>query len=67
MIFHSDLLLTHFHQRERELIAEADQHRLLAAARRRRRAGYSEVRPAARGRPDGTLIVCAPREAAPAR
>jgi hypothetical protein len=38
MLIHPDLMLTQFHDRERELIAEADRYRLLNAARRRRRA-----------------------------
>jgi hypothetical protein len=36
MILNPDLLLTQFHNQERELIAEADRRRLLAAVRRGR-------------------------------
>jgi len=70
MLLHPELMLAHFHAHERELIAEADRHRLLSAARRRfnagagRRAGKD---PAARGRPDATLSPCVPHVAAPAR
>jgi hypothetical protein len=63
MYYQPDLLLSEFHKRQRELVAEADRYRLLAAVRRARRA----LRPTQRGRPDGTLITCAPRAAAPAR
>jgi hypothetical protein len=69
MYIHEDFQLHQFHQRERELVAEADRYRLLRAARRARRAGRSGGRgggshAAARGRPDGTLIACAPPVAA---
>ena len=65
MYIHSDFQLDQFHQRERELVAEADRFRLLRAARRGRKARRSAGRgggshAAARGRPDGTLIACAP-------
>lgn len=67
MNLHPELMLSYFHARERELIAEADRTRLLAAARQRIRAGTARSRPAARGWPAGTLITCEPHEAAPAR
>ncbi|MEN3304163.1 MAG: hypothetical protein V7603_365 [Micromonosporaceae bacterium] len=56
-------------ERQRELIAEAERYRLLAAARRRVRrerngAGKEQV---ARDRPAGTLAPCGPSAAAPAR
>jgi hypothetical protein len=61
MLQHPDLMLANFHAREHELIAEADRHRLLAAARRwRNRSARSH--PAVRGRPD----IAGPR-IAPAR
>jgi hypothetical protein len=67
MFLHPDLALAQFHARERELIAEADRHRLLSAARRRR-GGHREARvrarPAARGRPEATLAPCEPSVAA---
>jgi hypothetical protein len=63
------LALAYDHQRE--LIAEADRHRLLSAAWRRRRQATAEAgaraKAQARGRPDGTLAPCEPRVAAPAR
>jgi hypothetical protein len=54
MYIHEDFQLHQFHQRERELVAEADRYRLLRAARRARRsAGRSGgSHAAARGRPD---------------
>jgi hypothetical protein len=69
MFIHPELQLTQFYQRQQELIAEAEQDRLLAAARRlrRRRGADAESDPAARGRPAGTLAGCGPRAAAPAR
>jgi hypothetical protein len=50
MFVHPDLMLTQFHERERDLIAAADRHRLLTAARRLRR--DRRTRPGPRGRPD---------------
>jgi hypothetical protein len=69
MFIHPELQLDQFYQRQRELIAEVEQHRLLAAARRhrRRRSADAESQPAARGRPAGTLVECGARAAAPAR
>ena len=69
MFLHPDLQLAQFHDRERELIAEAEQHRLLATARRhrRQRRADADANPAARGRPAGTLAGCGQRAAAPAR
>jgi hypothetical protein len=69
MFIHPELQLAQFHQRERELIAEVEQHRLLATARRhrRRRGVDAESYPVARGRPAGTLAGCGARAAAPAR
>jgi hypothetical protein len=69
MFIHPELQMDLFHQRQRELIAEAEQHRLLASARRhlRWRAADAESHPAARNRPAGTLAGCEPRVAASAR
>ncbi len=69
MFIHPELQLAQFYQRQRELIAEVDQHRLLTAARRHRRGrdADAESHPAARGRPAGTLAACEPRAAVPAR
>ncbi len=66
---HPDVLLAQYHYRQQELIAEADRQHLLGAFRRRRREGVAAAaaKPAARGRPDGTLAACGPRAAAPAR
>jgi hypothetical protein len=64
MFIHPDLVLAQAHNRQRELVAEADRHRLLKAARRNRRGatgrnaqaggGATAVSPAARGRPGST-------------
>jgi hypothetical protein len=51
--------------RQRELIADAERYRLLAAARRRRRRERAE--PEVPNRPAGTLAPCGPSVAAPAR
>lgn len=64
MWMHPDLLLVIANDRHRELIAEADQGRLLAIARAARRARKA---PAARGRPAGTLTSCEPSAAVSAR
>jgi hypothetical protein len=56
MLIHPDLILDQAHQRQRELIAEADRHRLLALARRNRRRNAA-VNPAPRGRPAGAGAV----------
>jgi len=68
-LHHPDLLLAQFHDREREQIAEADQQRLLAAARRHRRQGVTDAdaNRAVASRSDGRLAGCGPRAAAPAR
>ncbi|WP_306206416.1 hypothetical protein [Actinoplanes sp. RD1] len=64
MFLHPDHLLTLADQRHRELIEEADRHRLLSVARRARKARKV---PAVRGRPAGTLASCDPSAAVPAR
>jgi hypothetical protein len=51
---------------QRELIAEAERYRLLAAARRRNRRERG-TEPVVRDRPTGTLAPCGPSVAAPAR
>jgi hypothetical protein len=68
-LHHPDVLLAQFHDRQRELIAEADRQRLLATVRRHNRQGVTaaDASPAARGRPDGRLAECGPRAAAPAQ
>ncbi|WP_305787058.1 hypothetical protein [Symbioplanes lichenis] len=64
MFLHPDHLMTLANQHHRELIEEADRHRLLSVARRARRARKA---PAARGKPAGTLAACDPSVAVPAR
>jgi hypothetical protein len=68
MFTHPDLVLTMAHDRQRELIAEADKERLLATARLVRRGRKAkQVLQAARGRPAGNLAACEPSAAVPAR
>jgi hypothetical protein len=70
MLMHPDLLWTHAKQHQQELIAQADRHRLLSAARRARRdrgADDPAANAAARGRPAGNLAACPPHAAAPAQ
>jgi hypothetical protein len=63
MLLHPDVMLTIAADRRRELIAEADQERVLKSARRIRRTRRDEVR----GQPAGTLAPCEPSVAVPAR
>ena len=80
MFIHPDLIWAQAKQHQCELIAEADAHRLLVAARRSRRArGRSDANGAGGGGPDhelrvpaaasraGNLAGCGPHVAAPAR
>jgi hypothetical protein len=71
MFMHPDLIWSQAKHRQQELIAQADRHRLLTAARRARRARGGNNDPdgsaVARGRPAGNLDTCPPRAAAPAR
>jgi hypothetical protein len=77
MFNHPDLMWAQLKQHQSDLIAEADAYRLLAAARRSRRArGHSATVGAGGGGPDGgaararsagNLAACAPHAAAPAR
>jgi hypothetical protein len=60
MLTHPDLVLQQAHQRQRELIAEADRHRLLALVRRNRR-GNAAVSAAPRGRPAGARVAASTR------
>jgi hypothetical protein len=64
MMMHPDILLDLAYDRHRELVAEAEQGRLLSSARWARRARKAAV---ARGRPTGTLASCEPSAAVPAR
>jgi hypothetical protein len=68
---HPDLIWSQAKYRQQELIAQADRHRLLTAARRARRARGGKDDPdgaaVARGRPAGNLASCPPRAAAPAQ
>jgi hypothetical protein len=71
MFTHPDLLLAQQKQHQRDLISQAEEYRLLAAARRSRRArraaGDAAIMPAVRGRPAGNLAACGPHAAASAR
>jgi hypothetical protein len=64
MWMHPDILLTLANDRHHDLVADADQDRLLTFARTARRARKAA---AARGRPTGTLASCEPSAAVPAR
>jgi len=64
MWMHPDVMLNLANDRHRDLIADADQERLLTIARTARRARNAA---AARGRPTGTLASCEPSAAVPAR
>jgi hypothetical protein len=64
MNMHPVMLLMLANQRQRELVDEADRHRLLNSARETRRGRKAR---AARGRPAGTLASCDPSAAVPAR
>ncbi len=64
MNMHPVLLLMLANNRTDELIAEADQRRLLAGAREARRARKAQ---APRGHPTSTLTSCEPSAAVPAR
>jgi hypothetical protein len=64
MMMHPVLLMMLANSRNRELIAEADQRRLLGSARSARRARKAQ---AVRGQPTGTLASCDPSAAVPAR
>jgi hypothetical protein len=64
MNMHPVMLLMLANNRSRELIAEAEQRRLLSSAREARRARKAG---AARGRPASTLSPCEPSAAVPAR
>ena len=71
MFTHPDLIWAQAKYRQQELIAQADRHRLLTAARRVRRArggkNDPDGNPMARGRPAGNLASCPPPAAAPAQ
>jgi len=77
MFTHPDLMWAQLKQRQCDLIAEADAYRLLAAARRSRRARASGSVGAGGGGPDrnsvvrpepaGNLAACVPHAAVPAR
>jgi hypothetical protein len=78
MFMHPDLMWAQLKQHQNELLADADAYRLLAAARRWRRArGAYGVDGAGGGGPDGNpvasshhagnLAACVPHAAVPAR
>ena len=58
------LMMSLAHDRERELVAKADQARLLSGARR---AGKARKARAVRGQPAGTLASCGPTAVVQAR
>jgi len=61
MLMHPDLIWTQAKQHQQELIAQADRHRLLTAARRARRNRDADDHAAnamARGRPAGCAGPC---------
>lgn len=64
MNMHPVLMLMLANNRSRELIAEADQRRLLNSARAARRARKART---VRGQPTSTLASCDPSAAVPAR
>lgn len=69
MFFPPETILALALTRQQELIADADRHRVLRAARRRghRAAAHPADEPLSRGRPAGTLASCGPRAAVPAQ
>ena len=79
-MFSPEIYLSLAHDRQREWIAEAEQGRLLAAARRARRSRRrtrraaevsadisADISAAGRDRPAGTVAPCGPAVAQPAR
>lgn len=66
MMMHPVMMLMVANERQRELVAEADQERLLASARRTRRSWRSRKSKAVRGQPTGTLTPCEASAAVPA-
>lgn len=64
MMLHPELLYSLARDRQRELIAEADQARLLRSARRARKARKGD---AVRGQPTGSLTSCEASAAVPVR
>jgi hypothetical protein len=68
MLLHPDMLLVLASDHHRAVIAEADRGRLLASARLTRRARRAARKASAvRGQPTGTLALCEPSAAVPAR
>ncbi|WP_127503011.1 hypothetical protein [Actinoplanes solisilvae] len=67
MLVHSDLMLNLAYERQREMIAEAEQSRLLARAREARWGRKARKASVVRGQPAGTLASCDPSVAVPAR
>lgn len=64
MSTYPDLMLAIAYDRHREMIADGDRQRLLASARKARRARKTRT---VRGQPTGTLASCEPSAAVPAR
>ena len=67
MLYHPEIMLTLAHERQRELVAEAERSHLLRNARTARWGRRARKAPAVRGRPAGTLAPCEPSAAVPAR
>ena len=65
MLMHPEMMMDLAGDRRRELIAEADRARLLAAARQAARGRRSTE--AVRGQPTGTLASCEASAAVPVR
>ncbi|NMO50012.1 hypothetical protein HH310_02225 [Actinoplanes sp. TBRC 11911] len=61
MSMYPDLMLAIAYDRHREMIADGQRERLLASARRARKARR------VRGQPTGTLAACEPSAVVPAR
>ncbi|WP_436533173.1 hypothetical protein [Actinoplanes sp. HUAS TT8] len=67
MLMHPELMMNLADERRRELIAEADRERLLAAAQTARRARRGRKSEAVRGQPTGNLASCESSVAVPVR
>jgi hypothetical protein len=67
MLTHPDMMLTLVNNRHRELIAEADRHRLLIGARAAREGRRARKSAVVRGQPTGSLASCEPSAVVPAR
>jgi hypothetical protein len=64
MMMHPVMMMMLANQRQRDLVDEADRHRLLTSARDARKGRKAR---AVRGQPTGNLASCEPSAAVPAR